>query len=78
MPPDPAAIARRLSKAQREQLASFDWDTGTANAWHAVRLAWFCRAGFASYAQDKGGWHLTPLGLLVRAELERMEAGDGG
>ena len=71
----PAEIAAKLTKAQREAMLSYAWDTGMAGAWHGKRLSWYSRAGLAAYSLEKG-WHLTPLGLLVRAELEKEKRDD--
>lgn len=74
--PTPQEIARRLSPAQRHDLMSFDWDTRWGISWPSRKIAWFSRAGVADHNMERG-WHLSPLGLAVRAELERMEARDG-
>jgi hypothetical protein len=74
----PAEIAARLSPAQRKALAN-------PSAFGVDRRA---RAGLRSrkdpllfaVRSSFGGWHEwapTPLGLAVRAEIERMEKQDG-
>lgn len=82
--PDPAAIARRLSPAQRESLMRkpcqswysgppacmpFRIDTGAA-----LRKRELCM-GSAGISR---AMPLTPLGLAVRAALLAMEGGDHG
>ncbi|MBS7811172.1 hypothetical protein [Roseococcus pinisoli] len=77
MTPDPATIARGLSPAQAKALADPMFRD----------LAWCATAGIAGQLSERGlvrrpypsnrrYWYLTPLGLAVRAELDRMEAGD--
>lgn len=66
----PGEIARGLKKAQREALAScIPWDVEVGAG---IAIA-FCANGFlqdSSICDD--GVELTPLGLAVRAELERI------
>lgn len=60
----PADIARGLSPAQRSLLLNFPDGTGTFSDW--LGIVW--RMLFDPYAEET----LTPLGLAVRAELEKM------
>lgn len=66
--PTPAEIARRLTKAQR--FALHVMPQGNDHNSCLTRLELF----LDGLQEDR---QLTPLGLTVRAELERMEARDG-
>lgn len=73
MQSDPAEIARRLSRRARCLIQSWDHDPDAfVDAWDEIE---------AEGLNDGDGTgrlpELSPLGLLVRAELERMEAKDG-
>ncbi len=87
----PAEIARRLSPAQKRAMRL--WSKLQASASEAsamtlgVQVATMDALNFARCCVPTGRghlpaprtamWHITPLGLLVRAELEKMEARDG-
>lgn len=72
----PAALARGLSPAQERALRSSD-DPRSRVFGLDIRTAKTARAmhtlGFIEWCAP-----ITPLGLAVRAELVRREAGDGG
>jgi hypothetical protein len=68
----PAEIAARLTKAQRAGMAWLAKGDGSPPGWiiGAATLT-LCDLGLHEFGR------LTPLGLAVRAEIERMEKQDG-
>ncbi len=79
--PSPAAIARRLSPAQRRALMWLPADgcsrpLGTKPP--SMQAREFLRAMELMEAPTPSIRRASALGLLVRAELERMEGGDHG
>lgn len=81
--PSPAAIARRLSPAQRRALLAFDglYEPREHPRWAFKedwrRYVFQLRDKRLAHPASRGCRHkLTTLGLAVRAELERMEGGD--
>ena len=67
---DAAKIARGLAKAQREAVLRCDGDD-----WWGYRFANGTARGIPSELKTRSidGSYLTPLGLAVRAELERID-----
>ena len=102
MPPDPAAIARRLSPAQKRALLWLPangkfriWEKGSEAPLFVMKdlvigdpkkrpavYCCLCELGETRVASShdvfrfKRCWSITPLGLAVRDELQRMEARD--
>lgn len=67
---NPVELARKLTKAQREALMDcIAWDVEVGAG---IAIA-FCAYGFLQESSICDcGVELTPLGLAVRAELEKM------
>ena len=65
----PGEIARGLTKAQREALAKCrPWDVEVGAG---IAIAFICNGLIEESTITDDGVQLTPLGLAVRAELER-------
>lgn len=78
---DAATIARGLTSAQKRALLWLPGDGGDssddADQW-AEHVTGLCHLSHMDlcWAIEDAGWKASPTGLAVRAELERMEAGD--
>lgn len=73
--PDPAAIARRLSPAQRRAFLALEQDDRWQKAPKGARWAmWFS----SLMDTDERWWKLNALGLQVRAALLEQEGGEHG
>lgn len=88
--PDPAALARRLSPAQAKALLwlpargshwTAGWSrlsAGTPGAPDSKKFRRLRDRGLCESCASNQRHRITPLGLAVRAELVRREAGNGG
>lgn len=79
---NPSKIAKRLTKSQKRNLLwlserekRVEHNDGTH--WTSLGILW--KNNLAEIGPSgHGWWHATPLGLLVRAELEKERAAGGG
>lgn len=71
---DPAAIARKLGKAQQRTLLSLSLEWGPAADHRAAKRLWYREERLVDHKHRTDNcWCLTQLGMAVRAEVSRLQ-----